>query len=288
MQKAVLYLAGAVSMIVLAGCDQRNDEERAAEALRSVNVIDETNLTELMLTAGSPDEAINFFRKSSAENPDRIDLRRGLAQSLVRGGRNAEGARVWAEVVAMPGVTNEDRVGHADALIRAGDWAAAKAQLDAIPPTYETYRRYRLEAMVADANKDWRKADSFYEIAAGLTTTPSGVYNNWGFSKLTRGDFRDAERLFSESLRYDPNLFTAKNNLVLARASQRNYDLPVIPMTQQERAQLLYTLALGAIKQGDVSIGRGLLRQAIETSPQHFEAAVRSLEALEANVSTAG
>jgi Flp pilus assembly protein TadD len=241
-----------------------------------------------MLTAGSPDEAINYFRKSSAENPDRIDLRRGLAQSLVRGGRNAEGARVWGEVVAMPGVTNEDRVGHADALIRAGDWAGAKAQLDAIPPTYETYRRYRLEAMVADANKDWRKADSFYETAAGLTTTPSGVYNNWGFSKLTRGDFRDAERLFSEALRYDPNLFTAKNNLVLSRASQRNYDLPVIQMSQQERAQLLYTLALGAIKQGDLAIGRGLLRQAIDTSPQHFDAAVRSLEALEANVNTAG
>jgi hypothetical protein len=59
-------------------------------------------------------------------------------------------------------------------------------------------------------------------------------------------------------------------------------------MTQTERAQLLHTLALGAIKQGDVTIGKGLLRQAIETSPQHFEAAVRSLEALEANIAPSG
>jgi len=110
------------------------------------------------------------------------------------------------------------------------------------------------------------------------------VLNNWGYSKLTRGDFEDAERLFVEAITYDHNLFTAKNNLVLARSAQRNYEIPVVPMTQIERAQLLHTMALAAIKQGDVTIGKGLLREAIDTHPQHFEAAVRSLRALESNV----
>ena len=55
-------------------------------------------------------------------------------------------------------------------------------------------------------------------------------------------------------------------------------------MTQVERAQLLHTLALTAIKQGDIVTGKSLLQQAIDTHPQHFEAAVRSLEALEENV----
>ncbi|MGR3343970.1 MAG: tetratricopeptide repeat protein, partial [Paracoccaceae bacterium] len=41
---------------------------------------------------------------------------------------------------------------------------------------------------------------------------------------------------------------------------------------------------LAAIKRGDVITGKGLLVQAIETHPQHFEAAVRSLQALENNV----
>jgi Flp pilus assembly protein TadD len=288
MKRVVLAYACLAAVVVLSGCEQPNGEEDVTEALRSVNVIDESNLNELMLSSGSPEEAIAYFRKASADAPGRIDLKRGLAGSLVRGGKNAEGARVWAEVTAMPGATNEDRVSHADALIRAGDWDAAEAQLDSIPPTHETYRRYRLEAMVADANKEWKKADSFYEIAAGLTTTPSGVLNNWGFSKLSRGEFREAERLFNEAVKYDPDLFTAKNNMALARAAQRNYDLPIVPMSQTERAQLLHTLALGAIKQGDVTIGKGLLRQAIDTSPQHFEAAVRSLEALEAGQIPAG
>ncbi|MEM9637178.1 MAG: hypothetical protein AAGA94_05980, partial [Pseudomonadota bacterium] len=149
------------------------------------------------------------------------------------------------------------------------------------PPTHETFNRYRLEAMLADSNEEWTKSDSFYEIANGLTTKPSGVLNNWGYSKLTRGDYKEAERLFGEAIRQDPTLFTAKNNLVLARSAQRDYSLPVIPMDQTERAQLLHTMALSAIKQGDVTVGKGLLRDAIETHPQHFEPAVRALEALD-------
>jgi len=107
------------------------------------------------------------------------------------------------------------------------------------------------------------------------------VLNNWGYSKLTRGDAPAAEKLFIEAITYDPSLFTAKNNLILARSSQRKYDMPVIPMSQTERAELMYTLGLAAIKQGDTQVGKGLLQQAIETHPQYFEAATRSLAALE-------
>ena len=113
------------------------------------------------------------------------------------------------------------------------------------------------------------------------------MLNNWGYSKLTRGDFAGAEKLFREALTYDADMFTAKNNLVLARGAQRKYDLPVVQMTQIERAQLLHTLALAAIKQGDVTMGKALLEDAIDTHPQHFDAAVRALRALESNVRAA-
>jgi uncharacterized protein HemY len=52
-------------------------------------------------------------------------------------------------------------------------------------------------------------------------------------------------------------------------------------MSQIERAQLLHTMGLSAVKQGDVRTGESLLREAIDTHPQHFEAAVRALRALE-------
>jgi len=276
----MLCLGGAVS---LSACQKPggSDVERA---VASVNVIDESNLNDIMLTVGDPNEAVSYFQRTVKDNPERIDLKRGLAKSLVRAKRPGEAVKIWAQVVESDEVTNNDRIDLADALIRAGDWAKAELQLDLVPPTVETYKRYRLEAMVADSNEEWEKADSFYQTAVDLTTKPSSVLNNWGYSKLTRGDFSGAEKLFAEAITYDTHLFTAKNNLVLARGAQRKYDLPIIPMTQIERAQLLHTLALSAIKQGDVSTGKALLKEAINTHPQHFEAAVRALRALEDNV----
>ena len=276
-----LCLTGAVA---LSACDKDPANSDVKRALKGVNVIDDSNLNDIMLTSADPNEAVSYFQRTLAENPDRIDLMRGLAKSLVRDKEPAKAAIVWASVVAHPDVTNDDRVGYADSLIRSGDWDTAETVLDSIPPTFETYQRYRLEAMIADGNEEWDKSDSFYEIAVGLTTQPSGVLNNWGYSKLTRGDYSGAEDLFNEALKYNSGMFTAKNNLVLARGAQRNYDLPIMPMTQIERAQLLHTLALAAIKQGDVVTGQGLLKEAIDTHPQYFEAAVRSLRALENNV----
>jgi len=266
--------------LVLAACEQTGSAE-VERALDGVNVIDETNLNDIMLTAADPEEAVTYFRRASRENPDRIDLQRGLASSLIRARMNTEGVAVWRGVVESSEGTDQDRVDYADALIRTNDWEEAETQLDLVPPTFETYERYRLEAMVADSGQEWDRADSFYETAVGLTMRPAGVLNNWGYSMLTRGDNQAAERLFTEAVTYDPDLFTAKNNLVLARAARGQYTLPLVPMTQIERAQLLHTMALSAVRRGDTDIGRGLLQDAIDTHPQYFESAARALQALE-------
>lgn len=276
-----LCLTGAV---FLSACDKTPKGE-VNRALQAVNAVDDANLSDIMLTVADPNEAVTYFQRTAQEQPDRADIQRGLAQSLVRAKRPTEAVSAFQKLLKMEDATLDDQVDLADAQIRASDWDAAEKTLDKVPPTHETFKRYRLEAMVADANKEWKKADSFYETAVGLTTRPAGVLNNWGYSKLTRGDFADAERLFGEAIKQDDKLFTAKNNMVLARGAQRNYNLPVVPMDQSERAQLLHTLGLSAIKQGDVETGKGLLREAIDTHPQHFEAAVRSLRALESNAS---
>ncbi len=273
----------AAGAFALSGCDEPSATE-VDRAFQGVNVVDETNLNDVMLTVADPNEAVAYFQRASTEQPDRIDLLRGLGISLVRAKRFTEAAPVWKRISEHEEATDDDRVDYADALIRNNEWDEADVVLDKIPPTFETFKRYRLEAIIADSNKEWEKADSFYEIAIGLTTRPAGVMNNWGYSKLTRGDFPSAEQLFTDAIRQDNSLFTAKNNLAMARAAQKKYSLPVIPASQAERAQLLYTLALSAVKQGDTTIGKGLLRDAIETHPQHFEAAVRSLRALEDNV----
>ncbi|SFR32554.1 TPR repeat-containing protein [Yoonia tamlensis] len=277
-----IILSLCVASLTLSAC-ARSTEEEIQAAINDIHASDAANLNQVMMTMGDPNDAVQHFSAALGTNPESIELQRGLAISLVRASRVPEGITAWNTVIAHPEATNEDRVELAGAYIRASEWDNAAATLNTVPPTYETFKRYRYEAMVADSRQQWDKADSFYQTAIGLTTRPASVYNNWGFSKLTRGDYRGAERLFGDALRHDPTLFTAKNNLVLARGAQRNYVLPVVDMTQIERAQLLYTLALAAIKQNDVSIGKSLLADAIETHPRHFEEAVRALQALENN-----
>lgn len=215
--------------LILSAYEKETEEEKVERTYQEVNVIDETNLNDVLLTAADPNEAVTYFQGAAAKNPGRIDLQRGLAISLSRAKRSTEAVAAWKKVTTMKGTANIDKIEYADALVRAGDWGQAKSVLDTIPPTYETFKRYRLEALVADSKQDWKRADHFYETAVGLTTRPGGVMNNWGYSKLTRGEFAEAERLFAEAIRQDRSLFTAKNNLVLARAAQGNYSIAGCP-----------------------------------------------------------
>lgn len=280
MRQPVFKTLCFMGLVALVACAE-TDQESVERAIQDVNAVDETNLSDVMLTVADPNEGVAYFQRTLQDNNDRIDLQRGLAISYVRAKRFTEAVPAWTRVTKHKDSTNIDMVDLADAQIRAGQWEDAEKTLNKIPPTHETFKRYRLEAMIADSNQQWNRADSFYSIAVGLTTRPAGVMNNWGYSKLTRGDYSEAERLFGDAIRQDSTLFTAKNNMVLARGAQRKYTLPVIPMVQTERAQLLHTLALSAIKQGDTETGKVLLREAVETHPQHFEAAVRALDALE-------
>ena len=93
--RPMIRITAVVSVgLALAACDQTRSAD-VDRALDGVNVIDETNLNDIMLTSADPDEAVAYFRRASQENPDRTDLRRGLATSLIRAGHNTEGATIW-------------------------------------------------------------------------------------------------------------------------------------------------------------------------------------------------
>lgn len=272
----VLFFGGS---LLIAGCQELSPEKPTLEG--EMDVIEATELTELLLNFREPTEAATYFRNKLSTEPDNEEYMRGLAVSLNRAKQDEQAALAYKRLIDSGKATNEDRLQYAETLIKTGQIDAAKAELDAIPPTVESYKRYLLEAIVADNQKQWDRSDSFYETARGLTARPAPVLNNWGMSKLARGDNEGAANLFQEAITFDPEMFTAKNNLVTARGRQKNYKLPVVPMTELEEAQLLYNLGIIAVRNCDVSVAKGLFDLAIETHPQFFPEAQQARSSLE-------
>lgn len=272
-----------LGVLALSGCSHPTDEEKNAP-LEPLDAYDAGEFDDVVLNFAEPEQAVAFFRDHLAENPGNAEYRRGFALSLMRANRNEEAVVAWAKLVDAGQATKEDRVNYAETLVRTDKWDEARKQLDAVPPTYETYERYLLEALMSDRAKTWEKSDSFYANARGLTTRPASVLNNWGISNLARGNYQRAEELFLESITYDDKLFNPKNNLVISRGKQGNYRLPIMAMTTSERAQLLYNLGVEAVRNGDIDIAKGLFAEALETSPTYFSEAAAALDSLNNSV----
>ena len=101
MRQAFLISACLAGAVALSACDKKSGEETVERAFQDVNVIDESNLNEVMLTVADPNQAVNYFRDTAKGEPDRIDLQRGLATSLIRAKRSTEAVVVWKKTVSL-------------------------------------------------------------------------------------------------------------------------------------------------------------------------------------------
>ncbi|MEM9145446.1 MAG: tetratricopeptide repeat protein [Pseudomonadota bacterium] len=275
--RALLVLGCAA----LAACSE--SPNKAADPLAN-NVIDDAGLSNLLLTAGDPNQAVTYFADASAEEPERADLRRGLAVSLARAGRYPESARVYQELDSLGQASPIDLLEYGFVTVRLQRWPDAEAIDGRLPAGLNTSRRHIYSGILADQRGDWVEADAAYNRAEVVTTNPAKVLNNWGVSKMGRGAFEEAERLFERALTYDSRLFSAKNNLAISRGLQGNYQLPLVPMTDQEKAIILNNLGVIAIRRNEGDIARGLFAAAVEAHPQHYQGASDKLASLEANV----
>ncbi len=277
---ALRWAAAGLMTLGLAACESVDQKQDPLAA----NVIDEANLSELMLTVSDPEDAVNYFEQALAAEPDRVDFRRGLAHSLARAERYNEAARVFQELITLGQDKPADRVTYATVAIRLDRWDDVRTLAASFPSGIESPRRYMIEAMIADQDQDWDKADELYRKAVELSPQPAKFLNNWGVSQMARGDLQAAEETFDEAISYDTKLFSAKNNLVLARGLQGEYTLPLVPLKDEERAILLNNLVILATRQGDQKLARGLFARAVDAHPRHYDSAADKLAVLEASV----
>ena len=278
--RAVQWLAIAVTTLGLTACESVSNTPDPLAG----SVIDEANLNELMLTAGDPEDAAEYFQQSLAREPDRADFRRGLAVSLARAKRYNEAARVFQELITLNQDKPIDRLEYSFVAMRLDRWDDVKTLSQSFPDGLQTSRRYVIDAMVADQANDWAAADAAYARAEKLSSRPAAVLNNWGVSQMSRGDLTAATAIFTRAVSFDSRLFNAKNNLAIVRGLQRQYNLPLVPLSDEERAVLLNNLGIIAMRQGDERIARGLFAAAVDAHPQHYASAADKLAALEAIV----
>ncbi len=279
-RQPALWLVLAAVTLMLAACEPVK-EKRIPLA---ENVIDEASLNDLMMSASDPADAVKYFKDALAKEPDRVDLRRGLAYSLTRAERYNEAARVFQELVTLGQDEPSDRVEYAFVNIKLDRWDEVRTLVKTFPSDLQTPRRYLVEALLADQDQDWAAADAAYEKAEKLSPRPAEIINNWGVSQMARRDFKAAEKLFLKAVSYDSTLFAPKNNLAIVRGLQGNYSVPLVPLTEHEKAVILNNLGIIAMRRGDEKIAKGLFAAAVDTSPQYYASAADKLALLEAKV----
>jgi Tfp pilus assembly protein PilF len=276
-------LPAATMILALAACETAPQVD-ADEGFDEIDLIEEANLTDLMLSLSDPADAVSYFEAALTREPQRVDYKRGYAQALARAARYTEAARIYEDLNATGQAQTDDRLVYTEVLIRENRFEEAAIQLELLPTLTDEYRYNLLNALVADHYSRWADSDRYYDQAQSLTTRPGPVLNNWGVSHLSRGDNSGAMDLFERSVALDPGQFGPKNNLTITRGLEGIYTLPVVPMTEEERAQLYHNLALVALRQGEEDVAKGLLRAAVNSHPRFFPAAADKLEALEAVV----
>lgn len=283
-QRGLFTRAGALGacLLMLGACAAPFDQETEVSAPGAdVDVIDSANLGSLMLTLSEPEDAVQYFNQALAREPDRVDLKRGYALSLARARRFEEAVRVFDEL-SRDGVADDAlRVEHAHALARLSRWTEAENQMALVSTQQQSPRRHLIDAMLADQRSDWSGADAAYERARSVSANPAAILNNWGVSRMSRGEYEAAQRTFEEAVAHNPRLFSIKNNLAVSRALQGEYRLPLVTMNEEERATILHNVGVVALRRGDQAEARGLFTMAVETHPRYYAAAAEKLAALE-------
>lgn len=273
-------LAGCLGLLA-AGCEPGIADK---EDPIPKSIIEAAELSDLLLTAGDPEESVAYFQRALAQEPNRVDFRRGLAISLTRAKRYPEAARIYQEMIAIGQAEPADRLEYAFVQARLDKWDDVRSILSGLPDGLNTARRHMGDAMLADHEQNWTASDAAYARAETLSTNPAGVLNNWGVSRMSRGDLTGAEATFERALTFNSRLFNAKNNLAIVRGLQGNFQLPVVPMTETEKAIILNNLGLIALRKGEEGIAKGLFAAAVDAHPQHYGAAADRLAALESVV----
>ena len=223
---------------------------------------------------------MQYFQAELERNPRDPGLRRGLAQAYADSGRMSKSRDAYDQLMRSGAATPSDHLDLVRVALFLEDVETARSAIGAVPGGRGGARRAMLEAMVADRGGDWGRADAGYAAAAQTSGNPAEVLNNWGVSRLARGDVAGAEATFERAVSADKSLFIAQNNLAIARAMRGNYRMPSTSLPRAQEAMLMHNMGLVAERRGDRDAARQLFAAAVKTHPQTYSGAATRLARL--------
>ncbi len=211
-------------------------------------------------------------------DPNSVETLRSLARNLGSERRHAEAAEMWTRVLATSGAVETDRDEYIRTLVRLQRWEDARQQLEATQEAPASETRLQLSGLIYDQWKDWTAADQAYSQLFLVATKPEIALNNWGMSKMVRGEYGQAALDFGEAIKIRSDFKNAHINLALARGFNGEFLMPEVNLTAVERAHLYHDFGVIASQNNNSAKAEELFTQAIETHPQYFEEATVKLD----------
>tara|TARA_R100000501_G_C2600622_1_gene97800 strand:- start:250 stop:552 length:303 start_codon:yes stop_codon:yes gene_type:complete len=99
MRHPIILAVCMAGVTALAGCGEKDANATVERAFKDVNVVDETNLSDVMLTVADPNEAVSYFARSVKESPTGSTTSAGLPHRSC--GPNAP-PKLWAHGTRSP------------------------------------------------------------------------------------------------------------------------------------------------------------------------------------------
>lgn len=179
-------MIGAGLMLLLGACDlpsiSRGDEYDA-----TVRRADEARL------AGNPDSAIPLYERALQANPQGVEAKLGLGQTLLSIGAGDEAAAQFRDVLARRSGDNAARRGLASALIGMGQPGLAEQQIDAaLRSDAGDYRALNLLGVALDLQGRHAEAQANYRRGIELAPDYLPMRSNFGLSLAITGPASEA------------------------------------------------------------------------------------------------
>jgi len=234
------------------------------------------------LAEGRLDDAEQDYARVLAADETNAAARIGVAEIALAQGDVARARDLFTDAASSPGAAPTARQGLGLALLRQGRADAAAAELQAaVAADPALWRSWNGLGVFHDGRRDWAAAEAAYDRASGGVGRSAAVANNKGFSMLRQGRFAEAEALFTDALRLQPDSRTAENNRRMALAMQGRYAEARAGAAADRLADVLNDIAVAATARNDLATARALLVEAMEASPSYHQTAAGNLARLD-------